>query len=166
MKILFFIGALAGGGAERVTCNLSSYLADKGHYVEILTMSDVEPTYFVSDNVKRNSRLAIPELQSELFVRECTARKNDGAIYISGSTDHITVRSRKEGDIFFPSGMSGSKKVKEYFINEKIPRNKRNTIPIIEVNGQIASVGNRVDRRFLFSDNGLRIEFKPMEVQD
>ena len=45
MKITFFIWGLAGGGAERVTCNLSSWLAERNHDVEILTMSDVESPY-------------------------------------------------------------------------------------------------------------------------
>lgn len=55
MRITFFIGGLAGGGAERVTCNLSSWLAERGHDVEILTMSDVEATYPLSNKVKRQS---------------------------------------------------------------------------------------------------------------
>ena len=42
MKITFFIGGLIGGGAERVTCNLSNYLVSKGHNVRILTMSDTD----------------------------------------------------------------------------------------------------------------------------
>lgn len=89
MKILFFIGALAGGGAERVTCNLSSYLAYKGHYVEILTMSDVEPTYFVSDNVKRNSLIKASERHSFVynavlrFLRFCRyLLKNDNDVIV------------------------------------------------------------------------------------
>ena len=44
MRITFFIGGLAGG-AERVTCNLASWLVDRSHDVEILTMSDVESPY-------------------------------------------------------------------------------------------------------------------------
>ena len=55
MKITFFIGGLAGGGAERVTCNLASWLVEHGHDVEILTMSDVDATYPLSDKVKRQS---------------------------------------------------------------------------------------------------------------
>lgn len=53
MRITFFIGGLAGGGAERVTCNLASWLAERNHDVEILTMSDVDATYPLSSKVKR-----------------------------------------------------------------------------------------------------------------
>lgn len=45
MKITFFIGAISGGGAERVVCELSSYLAQKGHQVEILVATSVESNY-------------------------------------------------------------------------------------------------------------------------
>ena len=41
----------------------------------------------------------------------------------------------------------------------KIPKNERDIIPIIEINGMIAAVGDRIDRNFLFRDCGIRIEF-------
>ena len=54
-------------------------------------------------------------------------------------------------------------KVKDYFINEKIPKEKRNSIPVIEINGKIAAVGRRVDRNFLFKESGIRIEFRSFQ---
>ncbi len=42
MNITFLIGSLKGGGAERVTCNLANYLAEKGHNVTILTIHEPE----------------------------------------------------------------------------------------------------------------------------
>lgn len=102
----------------------------------------------------------IPELLSAITVTPADKRERDGAVYLSASEDNkIVIRSRRTGDIFRPSGMTGSKKVKEYFINEKIPRDKRPLVPIIEINGVIAAVGKRVDRRFLFTDKGIKIEF-------
>ncbi len=53
MKVTFFIGGLIGGGAERVTCNLSNYLVANGHDVEILTMSESE-SYPLDERVSRN----------------------------------------------------------------------------------------------------------------
>ena len=67
MRITFFIGGLAGGGAERVTCNLSSWLTERGHDVEILTMSDVEATYPLSDKVKRQSLINKNERHSFFY---------------------------------------------------------------------------------------------------
>ena len=102
----------------------------------------------------------VPELSSTVTVTPADKRARDGAVYLSASEDDkIIIRSRRAGDIFRPSGMTGSKKVKEYFINKKIPRDKRPLVPIIEINGVIAAVGKRVDRRFLFTDKGIKIEF-------
>ena len=72
----------------------------------------------------------------------------------------MILRSKKSGDKFYPSGMNGGKKIKEYFINNKIPKEERKKIPVIELNGEIAAVGKRVDERFLFKDKGIKIEFK------
>lgn len=43
----------------------------------------------------------------------------------------ITIRSRKNGDKIRPLGMRGSKKVKDILIDEKIPREKRELVPIV-----------------------------------
>jgi tRNA(Ile)-lysidine synthase len=43
----------------------------------------------------------------------------------------LTIRNRKKGDRMSILGMNGTKKVKDLFINEKIPIHKRNTWPII-----------------------------------
>lgn len=53
MDISFFIGGLSGGGAERVVCNNANYLVELGNNVTILTMSDDEPTYPLSSEIKR-----------------------------------------------------------------------------------------------------------------
>ena len=64
--------------------------------------------------------------------------------------DKVVIRSRRDGDVFYPVGMNGSKKVKDYLIDKKIPVDKRMKIPILTVNDKIASiVGMRNDRRFL-----------------
>jgi tRNA(Ile)-lysidine synthase len=43
----------------------------------------------------------------------------------------LKVRNRKSGDKFQPLGMKGNKKVKDYFIDEKIPVRLRDEIPLI-----------------------------------
>lgn len=50
----------------------------------------------------------------------------------------IIVRTRKAGDRIVPKGMSGSKKIKSIFIEEKVPIMDRNGWPIItDCNGEI-----------------------------
>lgn len=43
----------------------------------------------------------------------------------------LIVRNRKPGDKFIPLGMKGQKKLKDFFIDERIPRDMRNRVPII-----------------------------------
>lgn len=61
MNITLFIGSMYGGGAERVTCNLASWLAEHGHTAEILTMSETEKTYELSPKVTTVSLLGLSE---------------------------------------------------------------------------------------------------------
>ncbi|MBI5042767.1 MAG: tRNA lysidine(34) synthetase TilS, partial [Nitrospirae bacterium] len=54
------------------------------------------------------------------------------------------------GDYFYPAGMKGRKKLKEFLIDHKIPRADRDKIPIlIDKNNDILWImGLRMDERF------------------
>lgn len=43
----------------------------------------------------------------------------------------LKVRNRRPGDRFTPLGLNGSKKIKDYFIDEKIKRSTRDKIPLV-----------------------------------
>ncbi len=110
--------------------------------------------------IKIGERIKIYEISKKVTVDFVKERRCDGAIYLGvNAADGINIRNRRAGDKFQPFGMNGSKKLKQYFIDEKIPKNERDIIPIIEINGMIAAVGDRIDRNFLFRDCGIRIEF-------
>lgn len=65
---------------------------------------------------------------------------------LSGS---VKVRTRAEGDSFRPLGMEGEKKLKDFFIDEKVPYAKRDQIPIIFDRKHIIwVVGYRIDDRY------------------
>lgn len=63
----------------------------------------------------------------------------------------LIVRSRRDGDWFSPAGMTGSKKLQDYFVDEKIPRHERDLVPVVtNAAGDIVWVGGyRADGRFL-----------------
>jgi tRNA(Ile)-lysidine synthase len=69
------------------------------------------------------------------------------------------LRQREDGDRFYPLGMKGSKKVKDFLIDEKIPINKRDKVPIFTtLDGDIFWVGGlRVDDRFKITDETEKI---------
>ncbi len=49
----------------------------------------------------------------------------------------LTVRTRRPGDRFVPLGLGGAKKIKDYFIDEKIPRELRRRAVVVECGGEI-----------------------------
>ncbi|MEJ7717588.1 MAG: tRNA lysidine(34) synthetase TilS [Thermoleophilaceae bacterium] len=61
----------------------------------------------------------------------------------------VTVRARREGDRVRPAGVGGSKSLQDLFTDLKIPRELRSTLPVVEVDGEIAWVaGVAVGERF------------------
>ncbi len=64
----------------------------------------------------------------------------------------IILRYRKDGDKFMPLGMTGNKKLKDLLMDLKIPKTKRNEIPLICFGDDIAwVVGHRVSEKFKVS---------------
>ncbi|MDX9871826.1 MAG: tRNA lysidine(34) synthetase TilS [Clostridia bacterium] len=64
----------------------------------------------------------------------------------------LYIRSRREGDKFTPAGYNKSYKLKEYFIDHKIPRKIRNGIPLLADEKGILwliglGCGNRVNKK-------------------
>ncbi|MFH1684102.1 MAG: tRNA lysidine(34) synthetase TilS, partial [Candidatus Margulisiibacteriota bacterium] len=61
---------------------------------------------------------------------------------------NIIVRNRNDGDKFIPLGMKGSKKLQDFFVDEKIPSEFRDYVPVVESAGKIVWVGgHRIDDR-------------------
>lgn len=60
----------------------------------------------------------------------------------------LTVRPWKEGDRFQPLGVKGTRKVKDFFIDRKLPREARRKTPLVLFGERIAwVVGQRIDER-------------------
>lgn len=70
----------------------------------------------------------------------------------------IYVRSRLEGDIFTPYGSKCTKKLKKYFIDNKIPREKRQNIPLIAIENEIVwIIGYKTSDKFKVTENTKRV---------
>ncbi|MBW1690598.1 MAG: tRNA lysidine(34) synthetase TilS [Deltaproteobacteria bacterium] len=70
----------------------------------------------------------------------------------------LKVRNFRAGDKFMPLGLNGFKKLKDLFIEQRIPSGDRKRIPILESNGDIAWVcGIRIDHRYRVRGNTRRI---------
>jgi tRNA(Ile)-lysidine synthase len=61
----------------------------------------------------------------------------------------ITLRAWRPGDRFRPLGMSGQKKLQDFFVDAKVPRPQRGRIPLLVTGGRIAWViGHRIAEDF------------------
>jgi tRNA(Ile)-lysidine synthase len=61
----------------------------------------------------------------------------------------LYIRSKVDGDRFRPFGLKGTKKLQDFFTDNKIPKHKRSQIPVItDKKGKIVAIGN-----FTIDDN-------------
>jgi tRNA(Ile)-lysidine synthase len=75
--------------------------------------------------------------------------------------ENIQIRFFQPGDSFVPLGMSGHKKVKSYFIDQKVPREERSLIPILtNTHDDIIWVyGERISDSFRVAENTKKVLF-------
>ncbi|MFT5875370.1 MAG: tRNA(Ile)-lysidine synthase [Clostridium sp.] len=81
---------------------------------------------------------------------------NDYIVYFDYDKiiEPITLRHRKDGDKFMPLGMKGNKKLKDLFMDLKIPKDKRSEIPLVCFGDDIGwVVGYRVSEKFKVSND-------------
>ncbi len=65
----------------------------------------------------------------------------------------LVIRNRREGDRFQPLGMAGTKKLKSYFIDEKVPRRQRDLIPLLADRHSVVWIaGLRLSERVRIDD--------------
>ena len=68
--------------------------------------------------------------------------------------EQLVLRSWETGDWFIPLGMKAKKKLSDFFIDQKIPRYQKTSIPILESDGDIVWIcGKRLDDRFKISEH-------------
>ena len=65
----------------------------------------------------------------------------------------LILRCRETGDMFAPIGMKGTKKLKEYLIDEKVPREERDELELIADGSEIVwIVGGRLSEKYKITD--------------
>ncbi|MDD5558682.1 tRNA lysidine(34) synthetase TilS [Candidatus Methylomirabilis sp.] len=135
-------GIVLSVGEGQVRGRISSFpLAVPG-----LTVIPDSPLILRSDLLEEWSRSEPPpDTWTALLDADCTGKE-------------LHVRGWEEGDRFVPLGMDGRKKLQDFFVDAKVPRNQRGNIPLVVSGGQIVwVVGFRVDERFKVTDSTRRI---------
>ncbi len=70
----------------------------------------------------------------------------------------LQIRPWQRGDVFYPLGMQGKKKLSDFMIDAKIPVNLKEKIHVVISDGKIAGILNyRLDRRFKIDEEAEHI---------
>jgi tRNA(Ile)-lysidine synthase len=108
----------------------------------------------------------IPEINRTLSLEEIpkgdflpsSASPNEAFLDLARLKWPLRVRNFRAGDKFIPLGLNGFKKVKDVFIDQKIPSEERKKIPILENCSSIVWLcGIRIDNRYRVRQRTRRI---------
>ena len=111
----------------------------------------------------------IIEFQSQDKERNINYNENSLIKYFNYDkiSGNIVIRYRRDGDIINPLGMKGNKKVKDIFIDMKIPKAERDFVPIIQFGQDISwIVGVKMSEKYKIDEQTkeiLRITIKRKE---
>lgn len=162
-KIKLIEGILSNGGSQQL--NLKE---------DILLIKEYNKIFIKE---KKNSVLSDEMLEKELVLKDFDTiefgeyiieisfseikEKNKDCFYTTLSKgDKIKIRYKKDGDRIIPTGMKGEKKVKEILINEKIPKERRDKLPLILYNDEIVWIGGvRGSEKYCQKDSNKSIKF-------
>ncbi len=135
-----------------------------------LKMTSESPVKINSYNLDVPGEVLLKEagILLKAFLMDIVEDYGDGKSSVVFDADKIKlpvgVRPRRQGDFFYPSGFGRKKKIQDFFVDEKIPKDERDTIPIVVSGDDIIWIaGYRADERFKVSDETkrfLKMEFK------
>ena len=71
-----------------------------------------------------------------------------------GARGPLSVRNRRTGDWFRPPGLGGRKKLQDFFVDRKVPRERRDAVPLVvdERDRIVWVAGHSADAEFLVRD--------------
>ena len=133
------------------------------HQLVIEKREQKYPSFFSSLSVPGKTILSYPGFlfESEVSYKKSSCFSSDPyCIQLDWDKlpDSLFLRGRKKGDKFQPLGMKGEKKLKDFFIDLKIPLQQRDKIPILVSGKRIVwVVGYRIDDRFKVDEHTNRI---------
>ncbi len=146
---------------EKSKCSISSD--------NFLTISNNE-IYIYTKKTKNNGEVVIKDFGEYNFldiifkIEEYNMhinkfpKSNENFCFISPEEENIfplTLRNRKNGDIFSPFGLKeGKMKLKDYFINEKIPQNKKDEYILLCKEKEVLWIlGQKISEKYKVKSN-------------
>ena len=149
---------------KQVFSNTHRLIKNREHLLlSKIQLNDNQEILITEDDDKKQTTLGV------LFFKETDAvlEPSLNCIYVDKALLKfpLTLRNKKEGDVFYPLGMSGKKKVSKYFKDERLSLlDKENTWLLCSGDRIIWVVNRRADNRFRVTESTkhiLKIELKP-----
>jgi tRNA(Ile)-lysidine synthase len=110
---------------------------------ECLSSHDVRPGTLLFEEIGKE--VAIEETHRDKF-RNLNEPSNVALLDCASLQFPLKMRNFRPGDRFSPLGVKGSQKLKDFFINHKIPRLERSKVPLLISEEKIVwIVGYRID---------------------
>ena len=157
---------LISNARPNISINLPEGLVIRKEYNRLIFTSETACTEFFSYAIGDRGKKNIHEIGKTIGIEEFSD-KEQAAISDAKNTAlldrdllpyPLTIRNFRQGDRFIPLGMTGHKKVKNFFIDLKIPPAERKQIPILVKDDKIAWIcGYRIDDRFKVTERTKRI---------
>jgi tRNA(Ile)-lysidine synthase len=129
----------------------------------LLVITSAPPAKIGEYELQPPADLAIREagLVIRASIEEKAQKPGDGKSSVVLDADTVFfplwVRARRNGDFFFPLGFGRRKKLQDFFVDLKVPRDERNCVPVVLSGDDIVWVaGHRADERFRVTERTKR----------
>lgn len=120
--------------------NLPYGLKAKRQYNNLLIYNEEIPAESFEYTIKIDNPVYIKQLNKKFVVSNNKYNLNNGYTIIfdlNKIKGDLILRSRKPGDKIFLRGVKGNKKIKDLFIDLKIPKDERESIPLLALENDI-----------------------------
>ncbi|OGO76748.1 MAG: tRNA lysidine(34) synthetase TilS [Clostridiales bacterium GWB2_37_7] len=151
------------GAAIELPKSLKAYIS----YENLIICKKIEkPDKKCYYKLKYNYDNLIGELASNISIKlidsseMLTIPKSCSTVYLDADKikNELILRSRETGDVISPIGMKGSKKLKDYFIDKKVPKEKRDQVLLLTDGNEIIWIpGSIISEKYKVTSNTQKV---------
>lgn len=168
MKHIYDVIDLFSKGTGK-SINLTNGIVVENIYGDIIFRRKKEIVTTNNNEVVIDKDSIAMEIKFNKYIVKMEVLKREKQIQFSNNTliklfdydkikESIVIRNRRDGDKMKPLGIMGTKKLKDIFINLKVPREERDIIPLVCFNNEIAwMVGYKVSESFKITNDTQKI---------
>jgi tRNA(Ile)-lysidine synthase len=117
---------------------------------------DIDPIVFNSFEELEQSELFEVEITDVL--QSFSSEKSTAYFDVEKIKFPLTIRNWQQGDVFYPFGMKGKKKLSDFFVDQKFSQEEKQSVFVLFSDEKIAwVVGHRSDNRFRVNKNTKKV---------